>query len=634
VLGELLVRERVALHQRIAEILEARPGVLEDGRVSDLAYHCFAGAQWQKAASYGAIAGTRARRLHAPHAAIEHLGRALSAAGHMEEESGTAMPPPVLAGIHRDCGRAYETVGEFDRARANYEAAAVLARQAGDRRLEWQAQLNLGTLWAGRDYTEAGVCLERALALARELGDPATVAGTLNRLGTWHANTSDDPWRAVPLHEEALAIFQGLGDRHGAASSISFLGAAHYQGANLPGSVPFFERAVALYREIDHRPGLAEMLSMLATRAGATEVNPITAPTADFLQGLRDGEEAVKLARAIGSRGGEVIAGFNLAAVLGERGRYAEALTLATQTLQRAEEIQYRQWLTAAHGVLGMIYQEAMILTRARASLEESLAVARDVGSWMWVELSTNQLARVLIYQGELDRAEAILDAVRPSTAPVRSLGAWRMLHTRAARDDAATALRLLERLNENGLVQPEAPHQALVRGVALTGLGRLDEAEAVLVSVRDLARQADLFPLLWRSQAALGSLFRRSARNNDARQEFTAARTVIDMLAADLPSDDLRTEFLRTATSVLPRAYRLSAARVRSARFGGLTAREQEIAALLEQGCSNREIAAILTLAERTVETHVSNILNKLGFDSRSQIAAWAEAKLASKEA
>ena len=35
-----------------------------------------------------------------------------------------------------------------------------------------------------------------------------------------------------------------------------------------------------------------------------------------------------------------------------------------------------------------------------------------------------------------------------------------------------------------------------------------------------------------------------------------------------------------------------------------------------------------MLTLAERTVETHVSNILNKLGVDSRTQIAAWAAGK------
>jgi DNA-binding NarL/FixJ family response regulator len=48
-------------------------------------------------------------------------------------------------------------------------------------------------------------------------------------------------------------------------------------------------------------------------------------------------------------------------------------------------------------------------------------------------------------------------------------------------------------------------------------------------------------------------------------------------------------------------------------------------VAVLVAQGRSNRDIAAILAIGERTVETHVGNILNKLGFNSRVQVAAWA---------
>jgi len=55
------------------------------------------------------------------------------------------------------------------------------------------------------------------------------------------------------------------------------------------------------------------------------------------------------------------------------------------------------------------------------------------------------------------------------------------------------------------------------------------------------------------------------------------------------------------------------------------LAPREREIAALIAQGLSNREIAARLTISERTAEAHVQHILNKLRGRSRSQIAAWA---------
>jgi predicted ATPase/DNA-binding CsgD family transcriptional regulator len=55
------------------------------------------------------------------------------------------------------------------------------------------------------------------------------------------------------------------------------------------------------------------------------------------------------------------------------------------------------------------------------------------------------------------------------------------------------------------------------------------------------------------------------------------------------------------------------------------LTRREREVAALLGQGLSNREIAAALVVALRTAEAHVTHILAKLGLSSRAQVAVWA---------
>ncbi|RNM14771.1 ATP-binding protein [Nocardioides pocheonensis] len=55
-----------------------------------------------------------------------------------------------------------------------------------------------------------------------------------------------------------------------------------------------------------------------------------------------------------------------------------------------------------------------------------------------------------------------------------------------------------------------------------------------------------------------------------------------------------------------------------------GLTAREGEIAELIAEGLTNREIAARLNIAVRTAEAHSQNILTKLGFRSRTQVATW----------
>lgn len=54
------------------------------------------------------------------------------------------------------------------------------------------------------------------------------------------------------------------------------------------------------------------------------------------------------------------------------------------------------------------------------------------------------------------------------------------------------------------------------------------------------------------------------------------------------------------------------------------LTKRERQVAELVAQGLSNKQIAAELVIAQRTAEGHVEHILTKLGFNSRAQIAAW----------
>jgi non-specific serine/threonine protein kinase len=54
------------------------------------------------------------------------------------------------------------------------------------------------------------------------------------------------------------------------------------------------------------------------------------------------------------------------------------------------------------------------------------------------------------------------------------------------------------------------------------------------------------------------------------------------------------------------------------------LTRRESEIAALVAEGLTNREIAERLVMARRTAEGHVAHILGKLNFTSRAQLAAW----------
>jgi len=54
------------------------------------------------------------------------------------------------------------------------------------------------------------------------------------------------------------------------------------------------------------------------------------------------------------------------------------------------------------------------------------------------------------------------------------------------------------------------------------------------------------------------------------------------------------------------------------------LSAREWEVATLIARGLTTPQIAELLVISHRTVDRHVSNVLDKLGFRTRGQIGAW----------
>lgn len=57
---------------------------------------------------------------------------------------------------------------------------------------------------------------------------------------------------------------------------------------------------------------------------------------------------------------------------------------------------------------------------------------------------------------------------------------------------------------------------------------------------------------------------------------------------------------------------------------FAPLTRKEAEVATLVAEGLTNREVAARLVLSERTIDNHVLHIMNKLDVHSRTQIGVW----------
>ena len=244
--NELLQRERSGLHQSVGEAIEqlqiraaaAKPGDSSASYSAGLANHFYEANQWAKALRYAQHAGTQAQRLDAPSAAVIHFTWAIEAAQKLDVEQP-----------HHDLfharAQAAERIGDFEHARADYETALAAARSTRATHAEWQNLLALGFLWTARSYQQAGDYFQAALGLARTRQEPIALGQTLNWLGRWHS-MMDQPQEARQLQQEALTIFQTVGDRNGLAATLSLLGWTNDVGADLYASVAAYTEAVAL----------------------------------------------------------------------------------------------------------------------------------------------------------------------------------------------------------------------------------------------------------------------------------------------------------------------------------------------------------------------------------------------------
>ena len=636
ILAATLGRERVATHRRVAEAIESLDASAAEARADDLAYHFFEAEMWEPALRYATQAGSRALECHSPRAAIEQLTRAMAAARRLGKE-----PPP---GLHSLRGRAYETVGDFEAALADLDAALAGARTAADLCAEWRARVDLGFLWASRDYRRAGDEFRAGLDLARTVGDPALVAESLNRVGNWQVNVGE-AFEGRRQHEEALALYERLGDQRGIAETLDLLGLAAAHGVGPVEGARYYERGAALCRALGDRRGLVTSLAMLAQLRALAYVGADVAPSGGVASAVDQAEESVAVAQEIGWRGGEAFGRASLALALGVVGRYGLALEQGRSSLVIAEEVDHAQWIVGAHLVLGGLYLDLLAPAVARRHVERARALAEEVGSAIFAGQAIAVLSLCHQLGRDLGAAEALLRPALHPDGPTR-LGVerlcWRLTAEVAlARGEAALALEVADRLIgslEPGCAPSVVPQLWLLRGQALARLGRFGEAERVLAETVAAAEEDGVRSLLWRISSALGRCLWAQGRRIEAERAFAAARSLIAELAASVPEErvpelgglTLRSHFVAAAAAMLPRPRPVTPLRAAKAAFGQLTAREREVAELIAAGRSNREIAEALVVGQRTVQTHVANIFAKLGCGSRAEVAAWVATRTA----
>jgi DNA-binding CsgD family transcriptional regulator len=618
---EMFQRERRTLHRKIAEATETLYGSpAHNTSLPDLAYHYFQAEAWEKATQFGWEAGQYAEALHAPRAAIEHYSHAIAAYKHL----GTNPPLQLL----RSRGKAFEISGNFAAARDDYVCILEAARTTEDYHYTWQSLFDLGFLYTGLDFAMAGRYLGEAIEAARTLNDPTALAESLNRIGNWYMN-QNLPMEALPYHREALNIFEALNDLKGRAETLDLLGVTGVVAGDLVSSAAYYDQAIPLFRHLDNRLLLSSALSVTSIRGGNCMSETVYCPPTglDFL--VDTAEEARRIASSIGWQHGEAAADMYVGYGLVLQGEFELGLTCARRGIQLASVSSHTLFRAASEMALGRLYNELFAFEDAQEVLESALQTAKDISGKFVISSIGGFLASTYIGLNEPQKAAHLIAEL--STEQMQSVGQRILRCAEAelalAQGDAEGAIGLIDHLihtapSSQGRVIPRLWH---MKAEALLLLGDTDSSRILLQEAADSAEVGNLKALLWRILASRGKLENLSGNTIEAGSCFEAAQDLLQTLVARLTDTALQAQFLARASADFPQKAPVTPRQAAKKAFDGLTEREREIAILIAGGKTSREIAEQLVLSKRTVDAHTANILSKLGFSSRIQIARWA---------
>ena len=493
------------------------------------------------------------------------------------------------------------------------------------------------------DSAEAAALLEQALARARSGSVRALASARLARV----LHNAVDRRRAEPLYKAAIAA---------AGSDITIAAEAHeglawcvlMRREDLRLAAQQARRAVELYEQVSDAAGLAEALSAQAQT--------------EFLLGGGLPSAAMRRALALGANTQHLRAS--------RRPAMHEAMLLMCADRideSRSRYLHVHDW-ALTHGDESTIPWLLMRLaqlellsgdwSRASTYADEGHELARHTGQALLEADLLGVQALIAAHRGQADHARAIC---REAADRADRLGAgvgariarWALGHLELSSGNAPAALRELDRLHTAsrtaGVVDPGENRHIGDLIEALVRLDRCDEAENVADELNRqghrltrpgalaVARRGHGLVLLARGHTAIAleTLHAALEAHSQAPLPFETARTRLVLGSAEIRARRRRAARLSLQAAAasferLGAAVWADRARAELGRISGrmpsrdnLTPTEQRVAALVAQGRTNRDVASVLFVTERTVEYHLTHIYRKLRVRSRGELAA-----------
>ena len=298
-------------------------------------------------------------------------------------------------------------------------------------------------------------------------------------------------------------------------------------------------------------------------------------------------------------------------------GNWSLAAGKAAEGYERAEQIGREQDMSA------LLYARALVdahlgrVEQARYAAERGVALSESCGDEVFRLQHLSVLGFLELSTGDPRAADSIL---RPLAERLASSG-WREPSIYGELPNAIEALvelaelgearRLLAELQDR-LSRVESPwgeaSAGRCEGLILAADGDLGAAVSALERALTVHEQLPQPFDLARTLLALGAVQRRTRKRGAARAALERALAIFDELGAALWTEKARSELARVGG--------------RTAAGEELTPTERRIAELVAKGKTNKEVAAQLFIAPRTVEGHLTRIYAKLGVRSRAELA------------
>ncbi|MDX1520458.1 MAG: AAA family ATPase, partial [Anaerolineae bacterium] len=513
---------------------------LEHGQAppAELAHHALRAGLTEPAFHYSIAAGDAARQVFAIRDAIVHYEQARSLISNLQSPIPNLQSP--ISNLYTHLARAYEVEEEPDQAAQICREMLAQAQSAGWPTLECAALNRLASLAIyAQEMERATVLLTQAKSIAEASGDKASLAQTEWSLGQLTHHVND--FEASRLHSEhALALAREIGDQALIAGSAQTLAFAHlFQGELVAGMAAMTEARdgyVALGNrvlEADALVGLVMPYILTGKADRAIEV---------ARQALEIGQEIENVFSQCMSRPWLVCG-------LVDRGDYQEAAALTTQNLAiaRSQALAPKLLATFSAGLLYWAVGDHSAAQKVHLELMPHLEEA-DVAAYLEQNLANLCVDATLA--GDWDAAHTYarqaLSYRDYRTLPLLVKPHWPETEALLRGGDVELAREDVRRWGE---LVGEIPRFRVgyLRSLALLAKWDGDPQQAIvyLQEALTLAEEIGVQGEQWQILLKLGQLYQTKGDEEKASRTFEKAVKIIKALAAEIDDEGLRAGFL-----------------------------------------------------------------------------------------